>query len=527
MSHVTSAGSRFTIASRRFPQSRNEALLHVGVAILLTVAAVSSFAVSTKFGIAATFVLTLTVSNALPAAVPVIVICSFLYQNLVVAWYTPFIPDNIAFDALRGANFVMLMTAYGVFLAASFQRRLRPIVELRPWLLLSLALCATIVFYLGLGALHGVPRDAIVYFRNTITPLACFHIAIVAASVYRVDLRKSVLWLGAGIIVYGYCELIFTMNFLGLFHGDLYIERDIRRQIETGVWEKTLHETGFVLRGLKDVMMTTFFNTPIFKGIFPDVFRIGGPNFHPISYAYALSIMAAWLLFRGRWLLPLAALPLLLVIGSKGATFLLLLALAVRFVHRRLGTDLTLVGVVALSFLWVAAAIAYGSTHGDYHVLGLFAGLREFPGNPFGRGLGLGGNLSSTTLNVNWEHAQATGSTALPMESAIGVMLYQMGIGSLVFFVFIGAIVVAARRYLIATGDPDFLFGFVAVVAISSNAVLQEEAYYSPLALAFSLMLTGVAFGTYWREQSERRRAGGSERPGGAVDAGTKRTGSR
>ena len=74
-------------------------------------------------------------------------------------------------------------------------------------------------------------------------------------------------------------------------------------------------------------MMTTFFNTPIFAGIFPDVFRIGGPNFHPISYAYALSMMSTWLLFRRRWLLPLAALPLLLVIGSKGAMFMLLVAL--------------------------------------------------------------------------------------------------------------------------------------------------------------------------------------------------------
>lgn len=509
MSSTVGAHPALAYSRRAFPQSRNEALLHVAVAMLTLIASVSSFAVSTKFGVGATFGLTLIVSNALPASVPIVVICSFLYQNLVVAWFTPFIPDNNAFDALRGANFVMLMTAYGVFLAASFQYRLRAIVELRPWLLASLFLCGLVCFYLALGAAHGGVKDAVIYFRNTITPIACFHIAIVAASLYRVDLRKSLLWLGAGIVVYGYCELTFTMDFLGLFHGDLYVERSIRRQIETGVWEKTLHETGFVLRSLKDVMMTNFFNTPLFKGILPDVFRIAGPNFHPISYAYALSLMAAWLLFKNRWLLPLAALPLLLIIGSKGATFTLLVALGVRFLHDRLGTRLTLAGVVLLAFTWVAAAIAYGATHGDYHVLGLIAGLRGFLSNPLGQGLGIGGNLSSTSLHLDWQRAQATGAASVPVESAVGVMLYQMGIGSLVFFGFLATLAVAAQRQLLRTGDPDFAFAFVAVVTISANAVLQEEAFYSPLALGFCLMLVGVAMGTQWRERTLQRATGG------------------
>jgi hypothetical protein len=483
-------------------QGSGEALAQVLPAAAVTIASVSAFAVSTKFGVAATFLLVLLISNALPAAIPATLICVFLYQNLVVAWFTPFVTDNIAFDALRGANFVVLMTAYAVFLAASFQYRLRAVTQLRPWLLVSFILSGTIGVYLVLGALHGNAKDAIVYFRNTITPLACFHIAVVAASLYRVDLRKSVRWLGAGIILYGYCELIFTMGFLGLFHGDLYIERDLHRQIETGAWEKTMHETGFVLRGLKDVMMTDFFNTQAFGNLFPQVFRIGGPNFHPISYAYALAIIAAWLIFSGSWLLPLAALPLLLVIGSKGATFMLVVAILARLAHRRLGTGLTLAGVLALSFVWVAAAIGYGATHGDYHVLGFLAGLKGFAANPLGRGLGLGGNLSSTSLHVDWEHAQATGATSIPVESAVGVMLYQMGIGSFVFFGFLAALAVAARRLLKETGNPDFLFAFVGIVTISANAVLQEEAFYSPLALAFCLLLAGVAFGTHWRETS-------------------------
>ncbi|TGV77936.1 hypothetical protein EN788_67155, partial [Mesorhizobium sp. M2D.F.Ca.ET.145.01.1.1] len=95
-----------------------EALLHVGTALLVVALAVSAFAVWTPFGIAATFVLTLIVANAMPAGVPVLIICAFLYQNLGVAWFTPYIPDNDTFDALRGTNFIILMTAFGTFLAA-------------------------------------------------------------------------------------------------------------------------------------------------------------------------------------------------------------------------------------------------------------------------------------------------------------------------------------------------------------------------------------------------------------------------
>lgn len=498
-------GTYQTISLRDPGAPTVEALLHVCVALMVVGLSVSSFAVWTPFGVVATFILTLIVSNAVPAGIPVVIICAFLYQNLVVAWFTPYIPDNNTFDALRGTNFVILMTAFCIFFAATFQHRVRGLTELRPWLLLSIVLCGTICFYFALGAVHGGAKDAVVYFRNTITPLACFHIAVLAASLYPVDLRKSMLWLCAGAVIYGYVELIFTMDFLSLFHGDLYIERDITRQIETGVWEKALQETGFVFRGLQDVMTTTFFNTPIFNDILPSIFRIGGPNFHPISYAYGLSIMAAWLLFKGRWLVPIAALPLLLVIGSKGATFMLLVALGARLVYSPSRASLTLAGVVALATAWTMAAIAYGATHGDYHVLGLAAGIRDFLVNPLGQGLGLGGNLSSTSINLDWEHAQASGAASVPVESAVGVMLYQMGIGSLVFFGFLVALAVATRRQLIETGDPDFLFGFVGIVTISANAVLQEEAFYSPLALGFCLLLVGVSLGTRWRELAAER----------------------
>jgi hypothetical protein len=489
----------------RLPRSTAEALLHAALAVIVVIVAVSSFAVSTVFGIAATFVLTGFVAVLFPAAIPFLIACAFLCQNTVVAWYSPMIPDNVTFDAMRGANFVILMTAFAAFLAASFQARARAIGALRPWLIGGILLCVVVTFYLGLGAVHGEPKDAIVYFRNIITPVACFYVAIVSASLYRVDLQKLIPWLAGFAIVYGYCELTFAMDFLSLFHGDQYIERDIWRQIQTGVWERALQETGFVLRNLQDVMMTDVFNLPALSGIFPKVFRIGGPTFHSISFAYALSIVSVWLLFNKRWLLPLAALPLLLVIGSKGAMVMLLLALFVRVMSPLIGVRLALLLMTLASAAWIIGSIFFGMRSGDYHVLGLFAGIRDFLHNPLGIGLGFGGNLSSTSVNINWEQSQAAGAADTPMESAIGVMIYQMGIGSLAYLGFLFAVARTSWRTFRATGDSSQLFLYVATVAISGNAVLQEEAYFSPLALGLCLLLGGVSLGSHWNPSLRAR----------------------
>lgn len=67
-------------------------------------------------------------------------------------------------------------------------------------------------------------------------------------------------------------------------------------------------------------------------------------------------------------------------------------------------------------------------------------------------------------------------------------MLYQMGIGRSVIFGFLAALAATARTQLIETGEPDFLFAFVVIVTVSANAVLQEEAFFSPLALGFCLL---------------------------------------
>ena len=497
-----------SVPYRRAGLAYSEAVLHVIVAIIVVVVSVSAFAVSTVFGIAATFLMTFAVAVVMPAAIPFVVAASFLFQNVVVAWYTPLITDNDAFDAMRGANFIITMAAFAAFLTAGFGARARAIPELRPWIIGIVAVLAVTMLYLGIGAVHGEAKDAVVYFRNIVTAIACFTIAIVAAGLYRIDLRTTVFWLAAAATVYGYCELVFTFDFLSLFHGDLYVERSLLQLQQSGEFERVLKETGFVIRNLQDVLTFNMFNLPALAGVLPKVFRIEGPTFHSISYAYGLAGSALFLLFNGRRLLPLLTLPLLIVIGSKGAMAMLLRGLFVQFAGPRLGARRTLLATRLCAVIWVVGSIYVGMHNGDYHVLGFFAGVREFMHNPLGVGLGLGGNLSSTTANVDWQMAQADGVAQTPMESAIGVMIYQMGIGSLAFLGFLVAIGIAGWKAFRRTGEFSQLFLPVVVIAISANAVLQEEAYFSPLALAFALLLGGVTLGTAWNpggNQPERR----------------------
>lgn len=495
-----SAGQTLSGRLNHFLGLGGEAPLHLFTAILLLFLCITAFLVSTPLGIALAFLLTLGLAIAMPASIPLILISAFLLQNMIIATFSPLVSGDSAFDTVRGVNFVILVAAYGTFLLATFihPNRLQPGV--RKAVLASLLVLAVVLFFLALGAVRGEPRDAIVYFRNTITPIACFFIAIIAASQYRVAVSKGIVWLGSLAIVYGYCELIFKFDFLRLFNGEQYVELQMARQIASGYWETALLETGFVLRNLTDLMMTDFFNLSLFKDVFPRVFRLQGPNFHPISFAYALSIIATWQLLRGKWLFTILAMPLLLVIGSKGAMVLLLLAICVKIGMKIMTPFTVIVLFIGATITWILAALVVGMSTGDYHVLGFFAGIREFVIFPVGQGLGIGGNLSSSTAGkLDWGLAQSTGSTQIPVESAIGVMLYQMGVFAFIFFGFILSLAKTNYKIYIATRDGSFLFGFVSLIVLTANAVLQEEAFYAPLVLGLVLTLVGTAMGEHYR----------------------------
>lgn len=485
----------------RLSPETGDAMAQIIVVAMLLVVIIAGFAISTLWGVAIAFAATVIICLARPQIVPAFIVASFLFQNTIVAFFAPVMASGDAFDTMRGANFVILMSACGMFVLATLLDARGLPEKSRRWILAVLVVVGVVGVYFGLGVLRGDPRDALVYFRNTLTPLGCLGIGLVLASLYRVPMRLPILWLGIAALVFGYLELLFTFDFLSIFNGDLYIEHNIRGSIESGYWERVLSQTGFVLRGLEDVMIVPFLNLPIFSDI--QVFRVGGPNFHPISFAYAIAIIAVWQFFSGRVLFLLAAFPLLLVIGSKGALVLVGFAIVMRLGVVLFGFRLALIGFYALLGTYIAGAIVYGRATGDYHVLGFLAGIRDFARNPIGQGLGLGGNLSSSIEGtLDWGRAQDMGVADIPVESAIGVMLYQMGVGAFAVLGLLLALCIECARRFAQTGRTEFLFGLTSIAVITANAVLQEEAIYSPLAIGFCLLLVSVPLAASWREDA-------------------------
>lgn len=471
----------------------------LAVLVLLTVS-IASFIVSTPFGVGVTLLLTVGFCTTLPAYAPILIVFSFLFQNLIVATFGPMVPSNEVFETLKGTNFVVLVAAFAVFMLAALTEARRLPLATQRWILWIVAVTGVIVLYLALGAARGNTRDALVYFRNTFMPVGCFAIGMCAASLSKVTIERPLVWIATAGLVFGYCEFFFTIDFLSIFNGDAYIERRIADQLASGYWQRVLDVSGFVMRDIHDVMTVPFMNLPILNDLMPSIFRLSGPNFHPISYAYFIAITAVWLLFRNRWLYLVFAFPILLAVGAKGAVILVAFALVFRVAASITGARLASAGLIGLLGVYVTAAVIYGRSVGDYHVLGFLAGIRDFLANPVGQGLGFGGNLSGTIEHtLDWSSAQQLGATQIPVESAIGVMLYQMGVGAFVVIAFLVAVIARCRKLSFATGNPTMVFGFVAVSVILTNGVLQEEAIYSPLALGYCLTLVSVQLGTLER----------------------------
>jgi hypothetical protein len=234
------------------------------------------------------------------------------------------------------------------------------------------------------------------------------------------------------------------------------------------------------------------------------VTRIVGPNFHPISFAYLLAVFAVILSATGRWWIMLLTFPLVLAIGSKGALVLVTIATFVLLLVSYVPAARRLWLYVALLGCYAAAGIVTGIHSTDYHVLGFIGGLRGFAGNPLGHGIGVGGNLSMNMAEaLNWSRSQNLGYTSVAVESAIGVLLYQMGIGAaaiVALWAWVGAKLWRLYRTSLV---PIFAASSIAVLTVLVNGIFQEEALFAPLGFGLVAGFAGLLLGSVYRE-SER-----------------------
>lgn len=440
---------------------------HLGFIVLLGSALI-------PFAITLIFVTMLYFADSLAAFAVFLVFV--LYQNLAISIVSGSLSPDLyrASQATAFALTLALTTAAGYRLW-SLGRNRRVLVWLGVAALVILA-------YTALGAVRSSPGSAAVYFRSSIVGLTGLLIGWDVGRSYghRIlglcYLTTMALGVGAAVlevttpIFYYECINAARYYLLSVSASTSVVFVDLTRAQDVVLW-----------------LTNNFFN--IAEGSLQTV-RFGGPNMHSVSYAYVMSVGAIVAISLGMYWFAIALLPLMFLIGVKGGVILLFSTTILSLTGRWFGPKVLAVTGLVLGTAYVSFAIWFGLSVGDYHIIGLIGGVNGFISNPLGRGIGVGGNLSidvtSTDTTSQWDLNQLYGSD-VALESAIGVLLYQMGVGGVAVGYIIWIAFASGARYITQRSNVLPL----AVVVVTVNGLFQEEAF-SPYAMGLLTMFAAV-----------------------------------
>ncbi|KWV59001.1 hypothetical protein AS156_32975 [Bradyrhizobium macuxiense] len=440
---------------------------------------------------------------AAPAYAPSIAIFIILFQNLFVSILSSYISTESEMEFIKGYNFLVCAVMWLVTLAlyALRERNRSPDIDrIMKWGLITLA---TVTAYFLLGATQD-SRAALVYLRNIALPIFLFQLSLLTAATFEIRITPFLVIVAMLLIVCGYTELLFRDFWLHITNGYTFWHFDELKASRSGAWEAEMRATGNVPVDLIDRFRFSFLNSPLFEDLgLSKLLRIFGPNMSPISFAYGVGFSILFLFAVGyRWL-ALAAIPLLIFCSVKGALILVAFVALAWTSTWLLGPVITLAGAVVALMLYAIVAIRVGLQIGDFHVIGFMGGWNGFLQNPIGRGLGVGGNLSEGYFSIDWSAAQQAGSIEGAVESAVGVLLYQMGIASLVPLGFFLAMALRAWRLYATSGILTQGLAAFGTLVIVVNGIFQEEALFAPPALGLMLCLTGLVIGHHLRTQGD------------------------
>jgi hypothetical protein len=462
-------------------------LLHVASPVL-------AIAVETLVGVAIILVA--------PACAPAVAIFVLFFQNLFVSMLSSFVSSPSELDFIKGYNFLLCSVMWLGVLAIYLLNRNTYSAELNRimrWGIFALAVVG-LYFVLGLGQ---NAQAASIYLRNIVLPIFLFQLSLLTAAAWQVRITPFLLVLSILLLLCGYVEFAFRDFWLAVTNGYTFWSFDELKATRSGTWEAEMRLTGYVPVDLKDRFSFDFLNTPLLEDFgLSRMLRIFGPNMSPISFGYGIAFFALFLFSTGRYLLALAALPLLVLCGVKGPLILVAFVALAWSSTRLLGARLTLLLLLLALIAYAALAIRIGLQIGDYHVIGFMGGWHGFLERPLGRGLGVGGNLSDGYFSIDWSAAQQAGTIDGAVESAVGVLLYQMGIAALVPLGFYFAVGLKAwRLYASSAMLTQGLAGF-GIIVVLFNGIFQEEALFAPPALGLLLSLAGLAIGNQIRTQT-------------------------
>lgn len=464
------------------------------LAFVLSAAPIVLHLISPPLAVAFAFASGFAVALLLERAAPMLILVSFMFQTMFVAMASSHATQFSDLDAMKVYDFV---TTIGVWTAIAGRVTIGR-AEISPFLWRMILASTGILVLAGLYFVAGLPidsRGAIIYMRNIGLPALLFQICLFVASRNPLAMRSAATLLLALLAICGYFELLDLERWLDVTNGWHYWDLASLPNRDAHQFERQARETGQVLTGTVDFLTGSLFNTDLLSRLDLQVVRLQGPNFHPISFGYSLAVLIAFLAAQGRKLLPIVAAPLLLFVGAKGAVALLIFSLAFCFAARSAMGRLAPLGLAVGLGLYATFVFWTGAQNGDFHVLGLIGGLKGFLANPIGHTLGQGGNLSTNFAAIDWTKYQHQGSTDIAVESAVGVLFYQMGIaaaGVLAIYLFFARV---AWRLFRALRAPALALAAGSIVVILVNGLFQEEALFAPLALGLVMALAGLSFG--------------------------------
>ncbi len=409
-----------------------------------------------------------------------------LYQNVAISLFTS---KMVAADytLLSGTSFIgglVLVSGPAFRMLQSrrpFQSSHRGVIGTMHYVCIAIAVALA---YTAYGALTAAPTAAVVGFRNATVILFAVIIGLDIGDTWGYRTVATCFLASAAFgVVLAVLEIADPVWYLTLINaadfGNLKNSLSVKAHL-------------FSADNLIDTMLSLPFNTELLSFLMPGLtYRFGGPNLHSISYGYVLAVTELVLLSLGQVGL---ALPLLLsfLIGVKGSAILFGATVLLYLIWRGTASVKMLLSCgTLLATVYVAYGVWSGLRAGDYHVIGFLGGVNGFLENPLGHGAGVGGNLSLGSLDAKkWEEYQHSGAN-VGLESAVGVLLYQLGVGCLA--------IIAAFVTLLRSGPfgikwrkpkaTDILFIGFGIGLV--NGVFQEEAY-SPYAVGLLALFCGI-----------------------------------
>jgi hypothetical protein len=416
-----------------------------------------------------------------------------IYQNWVVSILSVGM-DYTTLTTLQGSSFATLVLMAGI----SFNR----LMSSRKWRHLDgrlLGACKLALLMACIYAVYGMTKAGItptaVYFREATSLVLAVPIGLDVGRVWGYRTVSTGFLVSAALsIAISLVEIAAPAPYYDLINAPNYTNL---KYSTLGSSIKDPQSMTIIRSGqdLADANSSVFFNITGSDSN-DKSFRFLGTVIHSISYAYILAGcgVLALSIGAGQWLWVI--LPLMVLIGVKGANLLFACSLLLWMIWSLTRSrNFLLTSGFAMMVGYVAFGLLFGMDRGDFHVIGFMGGVRGLLANPIGHGLGMGGNFSpQAMLHIDWIALQHYGAD-FAVESAVGVLIYQMGVASITVFAVI--ILLLNDAPFGVTGPQRRDIALIALATVTVNGIFQEEAYTSYACGLFTLLCAVIVANGY------------------------------